>query len=53
MPPSLAAPDKPKPRVNALAGPTTVTASPAPDKATFVAPARLRVLAVALMFVGV
>ena len=53
MPASLAAPDAPKPRVNAPVGPTIATASPTPDKTVFVAPAKLRVVAVALMFVGV
>lgn len=43
---------RPKPRVNAPAGPTTPMATPA-DIAVLAAPLRFKVLAVALMFAGV
>ena len=43
---------RPKPKVNAPAGPTTARATPA-DIARLAAPLRFKVLAVALMFAGV
>ena len=49
-PPVLSA--RPKPRVNAPAGPTIAVAT-TPDIAVLFAPLRFKVLAVALMFAGV